>query len=66
MKMKQAFTLISASLFAVILFSFTSKNVLQPTPWTVPDAYKTKVNPLKGDAGSLTKGKDVYNQFCKS
>src|SRR4029079_8831010 len=65
MKMKKILIMITASLFAAILFSFTSKNS-QPTPWAVPDAYKNKVNPLKGDAASLTKGKEVYNQFCKS
>jgi mono/diheme cytochrome c family protein len=66
MKMKKTLIMITAGLFAVVLLSFSYKQTSQPSPWAVPDAYKTKVNPLKGDAASLTKGKDVYNQFCKS
>lgn len=65
MKMKKTLIMITAGLFAAMLLSFAYKSS-QPSPWTVPDAYKTKVNPLKGDAASVTKGKDVYNQFCKS
>jgi len=47
------------------LFAFVPKNSMQE-PWPVPDAYKNKVNPLKGDAASVTKGKDLYAQHCKS
>ena len=61
---KKAFILI-ASLFAVVLFAFVPKNSL-PDPWSVPDAAKNKVNPLKGDAASIATGKDLYNQHCKS
>lgn len=64
--MKKVLLIMTTGLFAVALLSFTSKQISQPTPWAVPDAYKNKVNPLKGDAASLTKGKEVYNQFCKS
>ena len=35
-------------------------------PWPVPDTYKNKVNPLKGNAESLVTGKTLYNQHCKS
>jgi mono/diheme cytochrome c family protein len=55
-------------LFGVIiagLMAFTSKKIFQ-TAWPVPDAYKNKVNPLKGDAGSVATGKTLYNQHCKS
>ena len=50
-------------LVVIALFAFTSAN---QTPWPVPDSFKNKVNPLKGDAGSVAKGKDLYNQHCKS
>ena len=62
MKMKKLIMLASG-LVVIGLFAFTSVN---QAPWPVPDAYKNKVNPLKGDAGSLTKGKELYNQHCKS
>ena len=50
-------------LVVIALFAFTSAN---QTPWPVPDSFKNKVNPLKGDAASVTKGKDLYAQHCKS
>ncbi|HNG62137.1 MAG TPA: c-type cytochrome, partial [Ferruginibacter sp.] len=56
--------MLSTGLIVLALFAFTSAN--QQTPWPVPDAYKNKVNPLKGDAGSVAKGKELYNQHCKS
>lgn len=62
MKMKKLIML-ATGLVVVGLFAFTSVN---QTPWPVPDAYKNKVNPLKGDAGSVAKGKELYNQHCKS
>ena len=63
MKKKTPALIISFMAFA--LFAFMPKQSTQD-PWPVPDAYKTKVNPLKGDAASVTKGKDLYAQFCKS
>lgn len=47
------------------LFSFIPKSSWQD-PWPVPDNYKNKVNPLKGDAGSVTTGKTLYTTHCKS
>ncbi len=61
---KKALFIISA-LFAFALFSFVPKTTYQD-PWPVPDAYKNKVNPLKGDAGSLVPGKTLYTTHCKS
>jgi len=61
---KKALFIISA-LFAFALFSFVPKTTVQD-PWPVPDAYKNKVNPLKGDAASVTEGKALYNTHCKS
>lgn len=61
--MKMKFTAMFACMVAFALFSFKP---LQQTPWNVPDAAKNKVNPLKGDAGSLTKGKELFTTHCKS
>jgi mono/diheme cytochrome c family protein len=63
--MKKKVTVLIAGLFAIVLFAFVPKNTL-PDPWAVPDAYKNKVNPLKGDAASLVTGKTLYGQHCKS
>ncbi len=64
--MKKSLTVLGAGLFTIALFAFTSKPAFQPTPWNVPDAYKNKVNPLKGNAASVATGKDLYGQYCKS
>lgn len=61
---KKALFIISA-LFAFALFSFVPKTKYQD-PWPVPDAYKNKVNPLKGDAASVATGKTLYGTHCKS
>jgi mono/diheme cytochrome c family protein len=65
MKMKKNVTVVMSCLFAIGLLAFMPKNNTQE-PWPVPDAYKNKVNPLKGNAESLTTGKALYNQHCKS
>jgi mono/diheme cytochrome c family protein len=63
--MKKQALLISTGVAAVMLLAFAPKTSVQE-PWPVPDAYKNKVNPLKGDAASVTEGKALYNQHCKS
>lgn len=62
--MKKGITIV-VCMVAFALFAFIPKTD-QQNPWPVPDAWKNKVNPIKGDAGSLTKGKEVYNLHCKS
>jgi len=57
-------SLILFSCSIVLLMSFMNSN--QPKPWSVPDKNKNMVNPVKSDATSLAKGKDLYNQHCKS
>lgn len=63
--MKRKFPLMIAGLFVMILLAFVPKKFDQK-PWPVPDAYKNKANPIKGDAASLATGKTLYNQHCKS
>jgi mono/diheme cytochrome c family protein len=53
-------------LVAFGLFAFVPKTAVQQNPWPVPDAWKTKANPVKSDATSIATGKDLYNQHCKS
>jgi mono/diheme cytochrome c family protein len=66
MKMKKNLIVLTAGLFALGLLAFVPGRVADQDPWPVPDAYKTKVNPLKGDAASVNTGKTLYNQHCKS
>ena len=64
-KMKTKFSVLFAGIFAIALMAFIPKSTYQD-PWPVPDTYKNKVNPLKGNAESLVTGKTLYNQHCKS
>ena len=63
--MKKIVSLAIVSFIAFGLFSFIPKSLIQD-PWPVPDAYKNKVNPLKGDAASVAEGKTLYSTHCKS
>lgn len=63
--MKTKAPVLIATLVAFALFAFAPKSDFQK-PWPVPDAWKNKVNPIKGDAASLTEGKALWNQHCKS
>ena len=63
--MKKNLIMLIAGFFAVALFAFNVQSADQ-TPWLVPDASKNKANPLKSDAASVSTGKNLYNQHCKS
>lgn len=54
-------TLIGMGVF-IAAFSFT---VLQE-PWPVPDKYNKMANPLKGDASTLSTGKEIWAKHCQS
>ena len=64
--MKKKVSVVFAGLFAIALIAFVPKTTNQQKPWPVPDAAKSKANPLKGDAASLATGKTLFNQHCKS
>jgi len=64
--MKMKASLMIACMAAFALFAFAPKVPLQQNPWPVPDAWKTKANPVKSDAGSIAKGKELYATHCKS
>src|SRR5882724_5669736 len=63
--MKKKIPVIIVSFFALGLFAFVPKSLFQKE-WPVPDVYKTKVNPLKGNAASIATGKDLFTTHCKS
>ena len=53
--------LILASLF-IIISGFTYFQ----EPWAVPDKFSKMPNPMKGDAESLTTGKEIWAKHCQS
>lgn len=63
--MKKKISVLFAAVFAVMLFAFVP-NTTDQKPWPVPDAAKSKANPVKSDAASIAEGKALYNQHCKS
>lgn len=54
--------IIGLSVIAIALVSFT----VGQDPWPVPEKYNKMANPLKGDAASLTTGKQVWAKHCQS
>ena len=46
-----------------VLFAFSS---VQDNPWAVPDKYEKMTNPVTSDKESISIGKSLYNQHCKS
>ena len=63
--MKKNISVVFFAFFALMFLAFVPKKNFQ-NPWPVPDSYKNKVNPIKGDAGSLVEGRSLYNTHCKS
>ena len=63
--MKTKLLLISIGLISYMSLAFLPKPI-SVDPWPVPDSYKNKSNPLKGNAESIATGKSIYNQHCKS
>jgi mono/diheme cytochrome c family protein len=63
--MKKNLIVIAAGILTIALVAFTNKTADQK-PWPVPDAAKSKANPVKSDAASIAEGKALYNQHCKS
>lgn len=53
-----------AGSFAFLLMAFMSRK--ENDPWPVPEKYLKMANPVKSDAASITKGKELYMQHCQS
>lgn len=47
----------------IALFAFAN---VQDNPWVVPDKYENMKNPVASDKESISIGKSLYNQHCKS
>ena len=64
--MKKKVYVLMAGICTVMLFAFVPATNYQNPPWAVPDAAKSKANPVKSDAASIATGKDLYATHCKS
>lgn len=58
--------LIAVMITGFMAFSFTFKSNNQNKPWPVPEAAKSKKNPVKADDQSLTNAKALWSKHCKS
>jgi mono/diheme cytochrome c family protein len=63
--MKKHTSILYVTLFIITCIAFTPGKKFQ-TPWPVPDEYKKKVNPMKGDTMATATGKTLYTLHCKS
>lgn len=50
----------------LIAASFTINSTNQKKPWPVPDNYKNMKNTVASNSESLTNGKELWGQHCKS
>lgn len=50
----------------LIASSYTFKSTNDKKPWPVPDAAKSKKNPVASNAESIASGKELWNTHCKS
>lgn len=64
--MKKKIYVLAMILAAVTFFAFVPGKKFQNPAWAVPEAAKTKANPVKTDAASIAAGKELYAQHCKS
>mgnify|MGYP001584393437 FL=1 len=58
--------IIAVMISGFMAVSFTFKSSDQNKPWPVPDAAKSKKNPVKADAQTLATGKALWSKHCKS
>ena len=63
MKSKMMIVLTSIVVF-IVAASFTFYQ--EPKPWTVPDNFAKKANPVKADASSISTGKELWEKHCQS
>jgi mono/diheme cytochrome c family protein len=67
MKMRNlAFFLASLFLGAVLMSFVTSQDQKKGAPWVIPAEYKSKKNPVKGDASLEKLGKAAWAKHCRS
>ena len=55
-----------AIITGIVATGFNFKTIDDPKPWEVPDADKSKDNPIKPDASSIADGKTLWTTHCQS
>jgi cytochrome c5 len=58
--------LIIAIITGILGAGFTFETFQEKKPWPVPENYKSMKNPVKSDAESISTGKELWGQHCKS
>jgi hypothetical protein len=58
--MKKYISILFTVMFVTVLMAFVPKTTNDP--WPVPDKYKNMANPVKSDATSIAKGKELFSQ----
>ena len=52
------------AMMATLALFFLQPVLAQDAPWEVPDEYKSYPNPIKRDAASIAKGKEIFTKNC--
>ncbi|HVM89837.1 MAG TPA: c-type cytochrome [Puia sp.] len=58
--------LLSAVVALIFLMTAAFRVEQTKKPWAVPDAAKSKKNPVASNAASIAAGKELWNTHCKS
>ncbi len=67
MKKRNLLLVLGSMFLGVLMMSFMNLQDQKPgAPWTIPAAYKTKVNPHKDDASLVRTGRTLWAQHCRS
>jgi len=63
---KTIFTVLSITVFAVLIMSMISAQPSKRKLWDIPVKYKDMVNPVKTSAASVQSGEALYKKNCAS
>ena len=67
MKKNLIITFCTLSTSLILVFMISGFNTMQPKkPWLIPDAAKSKKNPIAANAESIADGKSLWATHCKS
>src|SRR5574338_897111 len=62
----KALSILMVLFTGLIAAGFTINSNKQHKPWPVPDNYKNMKNAVASNSESISDGKDLWNQHCKS
>lgn len=65
-RLSTALLIVSLGLFTFTLAAHVAQDKPAGKPWPAPDKAIKMKNPVKPEASSISEGKDLYSQHCKS